>query len=107
MLITWNLWKERNRRTFDSVSRSVTQLYHLILEEKCLGQCWVPRPLVAARAPAVLNRLATTGFSRTNLSLVRTPVSVPPFHPVLCVCVFTPLLFRTSLSGDEGVYQIF
>ena len=38
MLITWNLWKERNRRTFDSVSRSVTQLYHLILEE---ANAWV------------------------------------------------------------------
>jgi len=33
LLITWNLWKERNRRTFDGVSRTSAQLCNIILEE--------------------------------------------------------------------------
>jgi hypothetical protein len=33
LLVSWSLWKERNRRTFDRKSRSTTELLQAILEE--------------------------------------------------------------------------
>ena len=33
LLATWNLWKEHNRRTFDVVSKTPLQLFHLIVDE--------------------------------------------------------------------------
>ena len=37
LLATWNLWKERNRRTFDGVSKTPLQLFHLIVDEADAG----------------------------------------------------------------------
>ena len=53
LLATSNLWKERNRRTFDGVSKTPLQLFHLIMDE---ADAWITAgltslaPLVAARA---------------------------------------------------------
>ena len=33
LLVSWKVWKERNRRTFDNNTRTPSQLYTLILEE--------------------------------------------------------------------------
>jgi hypothetical protein len=33
LLTSWNLWKERNRRTFDRVSRTPQELLRLIVDE--------------------------------------------------------------------------
>jgi hypothetical protein len=38
LLVSWCIWKERNRRTFDRKSRSLTQLLHQIREE---ADAWV------------------------------------------------------------------
>jgi hypothetical protein len=33
LLVTWEIWKERNRRTFERVSKTALQLLHHIIEE--------------------------------------------------------------------------
>jgi hypothetical protein len=38
LLVTWGLWKERNRRTFDRKSRTPTQLIAMILDE---ADAWI------------------------------------------------------------------
>jgi hypothetical protein len=38
LLVSWEIWKERNRRTFDGNSRTPTDLLALILDE---GDSWI------------------------------------------------------------------
>jgi hypothetical protein len=33
LLSTWNMWKEHNPRTFNEVSKTPLQLFHLIVDE--------------------------------------------------------------------------
>ena len=33
LLVSWKVWKERNRRTFDNIMRTPSQLFAFILEE--------------------------------------------------------------------------
>jgi len=44
-LVGWNLWKERNRRIFDTTNRQPLQLAQLILEEAALCIAAGYRPL--------------------------------------------------------------
>lgn len=50
LLVSWVLWKERNRRTFDNLSRTTTEVIAQVREEgaewiaagcKALGQLFV------------------------------------------------------------------
>jgi hypothetical protein len=52
LLTTWNLWKERNQRTFDSKARTPSQLFALILEEVDSGITAGFRSLVSLTAMA-------------------------------------------------------
>ena len=38
LLVSWMVWNERNRRTFDSITRTPSQLFALILEE---ADAWI------------------------------------------------------------------
>jgi hypothetical protein len=38
LLVSWEVWKERNRRTFDSASSTPSQLLQLIRDE---GNSWI------------------------------------------------------------------
>jgi hypothetical protein len=38
LLVSWKVWKERNRRTFENNTRTPPQLYVLILEE---ADAWI------------------------------------------------------------------
>jgi hypothetical protein len=53
LLVSWKVWKERNQRTFDSITRTLAQLFTLILED---ADAWI---VVGFRCLASLIVLAT------------------------------------------------
>jgi hypothetical protein len=53
LLVSWKVWKERNQRTFDSITRTLAQLFTLILED---ADAWIA---VGFRCLASLIVLAT------------------------------------------------
>ena len=53
LLVSWMVWKERNRRTFDSITKTPSQLVALILEE---ADAWIA---AGFRCLASLTALAT------------------------------------------------
>ena len=69
LLITWNLWKERNRRTFDGVSRTSAQLCNIILEEV---NAWVGAGFSSLSSLLAIQRWGAHCSRRTIRSLVST-----------------------------------
>jgi hypothetical protein len=89
LLVTWSIWKERNRRTFDHVSKTPLQLLHLILEEAnawmAAGFALLSSLLAAAGNPARSDVKPATTHRRDNCKLVQ-PSAAPPCGD-LCLCL--------------------
>jgi hypothetical protein len=84
LLTAWMLWKERNRRTFDRVSRTPLQIFHLILEEADAG---VGARFVADRSRSSVASSEALRPRSLNRFLLSTSVCIPPFLRWLVFCV--------------------
>ena len=99
LLVSWEIWKERNRRTFDNANLTPLQLYEVIRGE---GDAWVA---AGFRGLAALLAALSTPLerhprlcSKIGFQLVYN-LAAPPLQPVLCVSVLATLNPRHLAIG--------
>lgn len=84
LLVTWNIWKERNRRTFQGTRAPPTELLQLIAQE---GDDWLAAGFQSAAACP--DQLIAVGVFAlvANFSLVIGPLPQPPLFCFSFECV--------------------